>query len=197
MNPDSDSTRALHSRAYDNLRYIRDAMERASEFTAVPGLGGIGMGIIALVAAPLAARQDRAADWVSIWLVAAIAAMVTGAIAMARKAKRAGAPVFSGAGRRFVLSFAVPLAVGGALTIGLVRADMFALLPGLWLLMYGTAVMAGGAFSVAVVPVMGAGFLAVGVVAVLLPQYGDACMAAGFGGLQIGFGVLIARRHGG
>jgi hypothetical protein len=197
MNPDPEHARALHSRAYDNLRYIRDAMERASEFTAVPGLGGILMGVIALAAAPIAAAQSNPGDWLGVWLIAAVAATATGAFAMARKAKRAGAPVLSGAGRRFVLSFAVPLVVGGALTVGLVRAGAFALLPGVWLLLYGTAVVAGGAFSVAAVPVMGAGFLGVGLVAVLFPGMGDVCMAAGFGGLQIGFGVLIARRHGG
>jgi hypothetical protein len=197
MKADSDSARALHSRASDNLRYIRDAMERASAFTAVPGVGGMVMGLIGLAAAPLAARQADASDWVAIWLIAACAATATGAFAMWFKAKRAGVSVMTGSGRRFVLSFAVPLLVGGVLTVALLRVDGFDLLPAVWLLLYGTAVVSGGAFSVPVVPVMGACFLGVGLVAALFPVAGDICMAIGFGGLQIGFGILIARRHGG
>ncbi|MGH7503823.1 MAG: hypothetical protein ACREL7_19010 [Longimicrobiales bacterium] len=198
MTAQPEPSRAIHARAIDNLRFIRDAMERASAFTAVPGAGGVGMGLIALAAVPVAvAQRPDAVAWLRVWLLAAVFAAAVGAVAMARKARRANASLLSGPGRRFVLSFATPVVVGAALTVALAQAGSHTLLPGVWLLLYGTAVVTGGAFSVRAVPVMGAGFLGVGLIALLFPAWGDACMAAGFGGLQIGFGIVIARRHGG
>jgi hypothetical protein len=118
-------------------------------------------------------------------------------VALVRKASRAGQPLLRGTGRRFALAFAPPLLAGGVLTYALARAGAYEVLPGAWLLLYGAAVMCGGAYSVAAVPVMGVGFAGLGVIGVVLPGWGDGLLAAGFGGLEIGFGILIARRHGG
>jgi len=192
-------TRALHERAFDNLRYIRDAMEQASAFTAVPGAGGVAMGLTAVVAAVVASgRRGDPGGWLGVWLVEALVGLTIGVVALLWKARRAGSSLTRGSGRKFVLGFAPPLAVGGLLTLALVRAGVWELLPGMWLLTYGTAVVSGGAFSVPVVPVLGGCFMAAGVVALLGPAaWGDAMMGLGFGGLQIVFGVWIARRHGG
>jgi threonine/homoserine/homoserine lactone efflux protein len=68
----------------------------------------------------------------------------------------------------------------------------------MWLLLYGTAVVAGGAFSVQIVPVMGLCFMAAGVLALFSPTaWCQWIMGAAFGGLHIAFGIPIARRHGG
>ena len=194
--PPSD-TPALHARAMDNLSFIRHTMERATAFTAVPGWGGVAMGCVALAAAALA-RGRSAEEWLATWLGAAVVAFALGAWSMVRKARRAGTTVFSYSGRRFVLSYVPPIAVGGLLTIALLRQGQDATLPGTWLLLYGTGVVTGGAFSVRVVPLMGVCFMALGALALFSPAaWGDALMAAGFGGLHILFGLLIARRYGG
>ena len=58
--------------------------------------------------------------------------------------------------------------------------------------------ISAGSFSVGAVPLMGIGFMWLGTLALATPaSLADAWMAAGFGGLHIGFGLLIARRHGG
>lgn len=189
---------AIDARAADNIRYIREAMERAAEFTAVPGWGGVAMGVTALLAAAVAARQTTPMRWLAIWLVEAAVAITIAATSAARKSHRARMPLFSGPGRKFALSFAPPILVGALLTVVLFRAGLVTALPGMWLLLYGTAVVTGGAFSVRVVPVMGLCFMAVGLAALFSPErWNDAFMAAGFGGLQIFFGVVIARRYGG
>ena len=188
----------IDARAADHLRYIRETMERAAEFTAVPGWGGIAMGITALAAAFFASRQTTPRAWLAVWLVEAFVAVSIAAPAAATKAHRANSRLFSGPGRKFLLSFAPPIAVGGLLTFILFHAGVAAAIPGVWLLLYGTAVVTGGAFSVRVVPVMGLCLMALGAAALFAPAaWGDAFMAMGFGVLQIFFGAWIAKYYGG
>ena len=188
----------IDARAADHLRYIRETMENAAEFTAVPGWGGVAMGVTALVAAFVASRQATPRAWLIVWLIEAFVAVAIAAPAAATKAHRANSALFSGPGRKFVLSFAPPIVVGGLLTFVLYNAGAFAALPGVWLLLYGTAIVTGGAFSVRVVPVMGLCLMLLGGAALFTPAvWGDAFMAAGFGTVQIGFGWWIARHYGG
>jgi hypothetical protein len=192
------SAEPLHARAMDDLSFIRRTMERATAFTAVPGWGGVAMGATALVAAGLAKRSATPSEWLVPWLVASVVALLIGGWAMAMKARRAGTTVFSYSGRRFVLSFLPPLAVGALLTAVLARAGLHQALPGTWLLLYGTGIVTGGAFSIRAVPIMGICFMLLGVAALFgPPAWGNALMAAGFGGLHLAFGLLIARRYGG
>jgi hypothetical protein len=188
----------IDARAADHLRYIRETMESAAEFTAVPGWGGVAMGITALVAALVASQQSTPRAWFGIWLVEAFVAVAIAAPAAATKAHRANSKLFSGPGRKFLYSFAPPIMAGGLLTFALYEAGAFRILPGAWLLLYGAAVLTGGAFSVRVVPVMGLCLMALGGVALFAPPaWGDIFMATGFGGVQIAFGIWIARRYGG
>lgn len=190
-------TDALHVQAMDNLRYIRQTMEHAASFTAVPGWGTALIGLTALTAAAAAAQAEGAA-WLGIWVGEAILALAIGLVAMRLKSRAAGAPLLAGNGRRFLMSFSLPMVAGAILTLALQRAGATHLLPGTWLLLYGTAFAIGGAFSVKVVPVMGACFMALGIAALFAPAaLGNAFMAAGYGVLHLVFGVIIARRHGG
>lgn len=198
MSSRSSQPAALSDRAIENLSFIRSTMERATEFTAVPGWGGMAMGLSAVAAAFLAARQPDRSAWLAVWLTEGALGAVLGIAGIVWKARRTGLPLTSRPARRFLLSFAPPLAVGAALTAVLWRGGLAAHLPGLWLLSYGAAVVTGGAFSVRVVPVMGLGFMALGLVALAVsPEWGNALLAIGFGGLHLAFGWVIARRHGG
>lgn len=189
---------SLHERAMDNIRYIRETMERASSFTAVPGWGGVAMGATALAAAYLAHVQDTSAAWLMTWLVEALGAGLIGAFAMAYKSKTSPTPVLSVPARKFLLGFSPPLLAGAVLTPVLYQHNLHHLLPGVWLLLYGSGVATGGAFSIKVIPLMGLSFMVLGTAALFSPYaWGDAYMAAGFGGLQIAFGLVIARRYGG
>jgi len=188
----------LQDRAADNLRFIRNTMEKAGTFTAVPGWGGVGMGASALLAAWLAHRQPTPERWLLVWLAVGWVAFGIGVATMVRKAARGGLPVTSGVGRKFLLAFTPALLAGAVLTAERFSAGAVTTLPGVWLLLYGAAVMAGGAHSVKPVPLLGACFLLLGTAALFLPPiWGDAFLAAGFGGLQLVFGVWIVRRHGG
>jgi hypothetical protein len=180
-----------------DLRFIRGAMERAGAFTAVPGWGGAAMGATALAAAAIASRQTTPLRWLIVWLAEAAIGACIGGITMARKARREQSAVLAGPGRKFVMGFLPALLTGAALTAGLVKAGQMAVLPAVWLLLYGTAVVTGGAFSVRIIPLFGVCLWCLGVLALLAPQWGDVWLACGFGALHVGFGFWIARRHGG
>ena len=208
--------------AVSSLRFIRETMARAGTFTAVPGWGGVAMGATALAAAAFASQQSTVFDWILVWTAAACVAVVVGVWTTWAKARRGGTALLSGAGRKFVLGLLPALLAGLALTVAIYgyeigiygyeigasseyfarRAPMLTasrqLLPGLWMLLYGAGVAGAGTFSVRLVPMMGTLFMLSGVLALLAPAgWGDAFMAASFGGLHLVFGALIARRHGG
>jgi hypothetical protein len=185
----------VSDRAADNLRFIRETMERAAAFTAVPGWGGVAMGISALLASFLAQRQDEPRDWLRIWMLELVVALVLGGIAMIWKAHSARTPLLGGPARRFAIAFAPPVLAGGALTWALAARGQYALLPGLWLLLYGSGVIAGGLNSVRVVPLMGALFFTLGVAALFTS--GNLFLTLGFGVLHVIFGSIIAWRFGG
>ncbi len=188
----------LDTHAADNLRYIRETMERAGSFTAVPGWGGVVVGITALGAALVASQQGTSEAWLVTWLAEALLAAAVAGWGVVWKARAAGVPLLAGPGRKFALSFAPPLIVGSLLTLVLYRAELTAVIPGMWLLLYGTGVVTGGAFSIEVVPLMGLCFMVLGAMALFCPaSWANGFMAAGFGGLHILFGAWIARRHGG
>jgi hypothetical protein len=187
----------LHEHAMDNLKYIRRTLERAGSFTAVPGKGGVLMGVVAVLAAGLAARQPSAGGWLAVWTAAAVIAMAIGIVGAAIKSRRFQMPLFSGPGRKFIAGFTPAILAGAVLTAVFSRAGISGFLPGVWLLLYGAAVLAGGSTSVRIVPIMGACFMFVGTVALLLPGWNDVLLPVGFGGLHLIFGTVIAVKYGG
>ncbi len=187
----------IDRRAADNLRYIRDTMERAASFTAVPGWGGVAMGVTALVTGVIAFKMPAQRQFWA-WLVESVVALSVGCLAVRAKSRRLALSLKSRPAQRALLSFVPPLLVGVVLTVVLYRVDMLAVLPGMWLLLYGAAVVTGGAFSVRIVPVMGICFMLLGGIALLAPVIdGNVFLFLGFGIMHIVFGTLIARRHGG
>lgn len=188
----------ISDRALDNLKYIRETMERSTAFTAVPGYGGMLMGATAVVAAYIANQQIYLVDALTVWLAEAVLAFLIGLLAMWQKSKIAGQSLFSVPARKFALSFAPPLLAGVVIVLGLWGAGHYYEMAPVCIASYGAAVACGGAFSARVVPVMGWCFIALGTIAFILPtNYGNLMMALSFGVLHIVFGAIIARRYGG
>lgn len=188
----------LGDRAIDNLKFIRETMERSTHFTAVPGYGGALMGLTAVGAAYIVHTQVYQRDQLITWLAEAFLAFSIGMLAMWQKSKMGGTPLISVPAKKFALSFLPPLLVGVALTLGLWRYEHYEMMAPVWMLCYGAAVVCGGAFSVPAVPVMGWCFIALGTAAFALPaNWGNLLLALSFGLVHIIFGIIIGRRHGG
>jgi len=197
----------LHARAMDDLAFIRAAMARSAEFTAVSGWGIVAMGAMALAGAWVASFRRSPDWWLYTWVFVAVAACSTGVLAMVYKARRTTAPILSGPGRRFLLSFAPPIVAGCVIGEVFYEIELQQLLPGMWLMLYGVGVVTGGTFSVRVIPLAGACFMVLGAATFFVPnpnaqvlgtlQVVDMLMAAGFGGFHLVLGLVIARRYGG
>jgi hypothetical protein len=189
---------ALETRAARDLAFIRSTMARSGRFTAVSGKGGVAIGLLGLATAWVAHRQTTAAAWLLSWLVAAaLGAAIEGTLLVA-KARRTNEPLLRGVGRQFLFSLAPAATVAALLTMPLFSAGQLELLSALWLLCYGAGVLSAGVFSVPAVPAMGLCFLMLGTASLLCPPgFGDVFLAGGFGGLDLLFGALIWRRHGG
>jgi len=195
---ESANTPALHIHAAQDLRFIREMMERSASFTAVPGWGMIGVGGTALIAAGTAMQISGMEKWLILWLGEALVAFTLGLWAMRCKARRAQISLWAGAGGRFMLNLLVPIAAGIPLTVVLFQHEEIGILPSLWLLLYGIGIFTGGAFAVRVVPVMGLCFILTGIVSLFLPAvWANGVLAFGFGGLHLLFGGIIAWRYGG
>ena len=188
----------IHDHALENLRYIRSAMERAGTFTAVPGWGTLAVGGTAVAASLVAEGDVTASRWLVTWLVAAGIAAAIGGTSIVLKARSTSMALASGPGRRFALAFLPALFAGVVLTVVFWTRGLRADVAPMWLLLYGTAITAGGALSVRIVPVMGIAFALLGIVAFFLPlSFLPAVMVVGFGLLHIVFGAVIARSYGG
>jgi hypothetical protein len=190
--------RALHTHAIDELKYIRETMASANGFSAIPGWGGVLMGVTALVAAAVAGSPGDARRWLGVWGVEFVLAVTLQIVAIVKKARRSSAPLLASPTRRWAHIMVPPLAAGAVLTAVFAQYGLIARLPGCWLLLYGTSAASGGSMTVRIVPIMGVLFMALGVAAFAAPAaWGNVFMAAGFGGLHIIFGTIIARKHGG
>ncbi|MGH2354873.1 MAG: hypothetical protein ACRDI2_06855 [Chloroflexota bacterium] len=195
---ESRHAHTLDQHALDNLRFIRETIERAGPFTAVPGRGQVVIGVTALAAAAVASRQATVEAWLGTWMAEAVLSGLIGLWAIRHKARAKGQGLLARPNRRFAFSFAPPMIAGALLTLACYLSGAVAMLPGMWLLLFGAGVTSGGMSSVRIIPVMGVSFLGLGAVALFAPPtWGDAFMAAGFGIMLIAFGVIIARRYGG
>lgn len=188
----------ISARAMDNLRFIRETMEAAGTFTAVSGWGQVVMGVTAVIAAQVAERFGHGKDWAIVWAAEAFLALLISVWFMYIKARSASMPLLTGTARKMLFSFTPVFVVGMVVTLALMQRGLYDLLPAIWMLIYGSGVVSAGAFSVRIIPVMGAAFIAVGGAALFAPAaWSAALMTLTFGVLHMAFGLIIARRYGG
>jgi hypothetical protein len=184
--------------ALAQLRYIRRTIDGATRFTAVPGFGMVVVGASAIAAAVYASTRADTASLLAVWAVEGACALAIGMIALYVKTRRMGVDIAGGSARKFLLALVPSGLCAVALSLALTVHEQLDLVPAVWLTGYGTGVIAAGAHSVAVVPLLGAAFICCGLLALVLnPTYTNLLLGSAFGGLHIVFGSYIARHHGG
>lgn len=205
---DDDAPIALHERAMENLLFIREAMERSTSFTGISGKGMVAMGLIALGGGQVARRYPSHEWWLYCWLAVACAGCLAGLAAMVWKMRALDQPSVARSARRFALNMAPSILIGVFLTQMFHELGLYAFLPGMWLLLYGAGVVAGGALSVRVLPAMGGAMMALGAATLFWTLWGsesravadfwaEAALAIGFGGMHMVSGIIVWRRYGG
>jgi hypothetical protein len=188
----------LHSRAAENLRYIRSTIEAAHTFTTVPGKGCVAMGLVALTAAALESTPQLERYWLPIWLIAAVIACAVALSMMQAKARRQGLSLRRTVALRFFLTLAPAYAAGGVLTAALLDTVGRDAIAAIWLLLYGAGMAACGTFSIRVVLIAGLAFMGLGTVTFLAPSaWAPGMLALGFGVTHIVLGTLVIKNHGG
>ena len=126
----------LHEHAMDNLKYIRQTLERAGSFTAVPGKGGMLMGVVAFVGGmgrSAASQRRRMAGGLDGRRGGRQSQSELAGAASNRGVSRCRC--FPGPGRKFIAGFAPAILAGAVLTVVFYRAGISGFLPGVWLLL--------------------------------------------------------------
>jgi hypothetical protein len=193
----SEAPAAIESRALGTLAYIRASIESSSSMD-VPGMAGIVMGIIGLLAAGAASLPHWAPHWLAIWLAAAAIAFLLGGALVARQIARRGRTRYLGPARKFLLCLCPSLFAGAILTVVFEIGGIGSVIPGMWLLLYGCAVLSASTVTTPdiarLIVIMGAMFVALGSLTFALPAAAHTLMLGlGFGALHVTFGILIGR----
>jgi hypothetical protein len=188
---------AFESSALGTLAYIRASIESSSSMH-VPGMAGIVMGVIGLLAAIVVSLPRWAPHWLGIWLAAAAVAFLLGGALVARQIVQRGHARYLGPARKFLLCLCPALFAGAVLTLVFINAGMTNVIPGMWLLLYGCAVLSASTVTIAgiarLICIMGALFVALGIITFALPTMAHTAMLGlGFGVLHVVFGFLIGR----
>ena len=186
-------TVTMESHAAATLQYIRTSMDAAVSI-AVPGTAGLVMGSVGVLAAVLSELPALRAHWLIIWLSAAAVAIAAGATLLARPAAPGGLTLRGARARKFALCLVPSLFAGAVLTVVHWLSGNLRAIPGTWLLLYGCALIAASVTMTPAVAAMGGCFVALGVLALFLPESLQLIvLGVGFGGLHLLFALLIGR----
>lgn len=195
--------------ARENLRVIRQTMERSTQYSTLSGWSGILIGVVALIGVYLTDRQIGAAIAQGhpvktvhpalgmIWLSALVLAVGIEFACNKRRAVRVGKRVASRLGAHIILA-ALPAFFGcGVLTVFFYVHGLVSYIWGVWMLCYGLAICSVGLFSLRQVSYLGAAFVVAGALTLLFPvKLHLLMMALTFGGFHIVYGITMARRNG-
>jgi hypothetical protein len=199
--------------AQENLRVIRDLMERSTKYSTFSGLSGVLAGLVAItgcliqyfyvLALPLDSRNTA---FLINWSIVIILAIGFDFLLTKRRAPQVGKTIVSRLGKQMALAALPGLGTGALLSLVLLHHGLMDQIYPFWMLCYGAAVCAVGLFSQREVTRLGWAFVGTGAVTLLLhylsstPQQGALIglimTGIAFGGFHIVYGIVVSRRGG-
>jgi predicted lysophospholipase L1 biosynthesis ABC-type transport system permease subunit len=199
-----------------DLKEIRQMMERSTKFLSLSGLSGISAGVIALVASFIAwqMRPESVAEVVYdgsqykpllngdyIWslvylgLATIVLALAAGFFFTWRKAKKKQSPMWNKTSRRLLVSLCIPMVAGAFVIVSLLINEVYWIIPELTLVFYGLTLVNAAQHTYRDVFYLGISELAVGVIALFISGYSLLFWALGFGILHIIYGVSMHLKY--
>ncbi len=199
-----------YEEAEQNLRIIRDLMERSTKHSTFSGLSGVLAGLYSIVASAVQWRwltltqRESVPGFLALWSVVVLLAVGTDYVLTKRKARFVGKTIRSRLGQQMALASAPGLLTGALLTLSLATTGHLEKVYPFWMLCYGVAVCAVALFSQKEVARLGWAFMGAGVLTLglqhLLPaasnSIGLLMTAVAFGGFHIVYGITVSRRDG-
>lgn len=190
--------------AEENLRVIRELMERSTQHSTFSGLSGILAGIYSIIGCGFTFWIEKQSQthaparlvFLGVWSVVIVLALGTDYLLTKRHAARVGKHIVSRLGKQMAYASIPGLGTGALLTLFLLQHQLLDDVFPVWMLCYGMAVSAVGIFSQREVRLLGASFLAAGAVTLFLPQIGLPMMATTFGGFHMVYGIVMSRKDG-
>ena len=195
-----------------DLKEIKDIMNRSTRFISLSGLSGVSTGIIALAGAFLAYRTifreqdylvyhlvDLKGESVMYLLLIAIGTLIlsigTAIFFTTRKTKKQNQRVWDHQTKRLLINLSIPLITGGLLCLMLLLKGFVGLVPPLTLIFYGLALVNGSKYTLPEIRGLGLIEILLGLVAIQFIDYGLLLWAFGFGIIQIVYGIIIQRKY--
>jgi multisubunit Na+/H+ antiporter MnhC subunit len=176
--------------AEQTLSVIRTLMERGTRYSNLSGHAGIAVGALALLGCAL--RMTLNTPFIPTWIGVLILSCGACVLFTAAMARANDEPVWTRQARTVVLALTPAFVAALVLTAVLARVGQAALLPGVWMLLWGVGALAMSFFTPRVMSVLGATFLAAGTLTLSVPPTSDALsMGMTFGAIHLVYGVIL------
>jgi hypothetical protein len=195
-----------------DVKDIRQMMERSSRFISLSGLSGVAAGIFAIIGAGVAryvifkdyyARYNRIGQWskedfqvLKIQLLGLSVAVFSAAFLTAfyftwRKSSRQGISLWGPATRRLFWNMAIPLVAGGLFILGMLQYEHWDFVAPACLIFYGLALVNASKYTLTDIRYLGLCEIVVGLISMQFIGYGLYFWALGFGVLHIIYGIAM------
>lgn len=195
-----------------DLKEIRETMNRATRFISLSGLSGVSTGIIALVGALLSyvvifkdadylgynSVEISSSHLVYLLLIAigTLSLSIGSALLFThRKTKKQNQKVWNTPAKMLIINLSIPLITGGLLCFLFLIKGFVGFLCPLTLIFYGLALLNGSKYTIPVIRNLGLLEILLGLMAFQFINYGLLFWTLGFGVIQIIYGLIVQKKY--
>lgn len=205
-----------HIHPEQDIKDIRQMMERSSRFISLSGLSGVSAGICALIGAGFACsyisadkivfNNNSSIVWAPFFSIpntplvriaglTFVSAFITALLFTGIKSKKKGVPMWGIAAKRVIINVFVPMVAGGFFILKLMQISSYALIAPACLIFYGLALINTGKYTLEEIRYLGYTELALGILNLCFIGYGLYFWAFGFGVLHIIYGLYMWNKY--